>query len=233
MAGRHQWERADGRASVCHETIYRHVYGPEGRREACTATCPRRAAGKESRYGRRPRSTSIPRERWIESRPAEVDNRGTFGRWEADLLNFREEVGKADVTSLVERKSRFTFLLANGTSAPRRWSPASPRRSGRCPKVPGGPSPSPRDRAPPTPPSTAISPGELLLRSALPLAERRRRERERSGQAFPRARARPRRSRGPASLARRPAQRHAPALPPLRTPREVFQRRLAAPTGPP
>jgi transposase, IS30 family len=36
-----------------------------------------------------------------------------FGRWEADLLIFRGETGKANVTSLVERKSRFTFLLAN------------------------------------------------------------------------------------------------------------------------
>src|SRR3954453_11790507 len=45
--------------------------------------------------------------------PAEVEDRDSFGHWEADLLIFRREVGKANVTSLVERKSRFTFLLAN------------------------------------------------------------------------------------------------------------------------
>src|SRR6185437_15289939 len=47
------------------------------------------------------------------SRPAEVGTRETFGHWECDLLIFRRETGKANVTSLVERKSRFTFLLAN------------------------------------------------------------------------------------------------------------------------
>ena len=35
------------------------------------------------------------------------------GTGRRDLLIFRKEVGKANVTSLVERKSRFTFLLAN------------------------------------------------------------------------------------------------------------------------
>src|SRR3954465_11624031 len=80
--------------------LYRHL--PEARRR------------RGSRYGRRPRGASIPRERWIENRPAEVQSRESFGHWEADLLIFRKEVGKANVTSLVERKSRFTFLLANG-----------------------------------------------------------------------------------------------------------------------
>jgi IS30 family transposase len=55
----------------------------------------------------------IPRERWIENRPTEIDGRETFGHWEGDLLIFRREAGKANVTSLVERKSRFTLLLAN------------------------------------------------------------------------------------------------------------------------
>ena len=43
----------------------------------------------------------------------EVETRESFGHREADLLIFRKEAGKANVTSLVERKSRFTFLLAN------------------------------------------------------------------------------------------------------------------------
>src|SRR4051794_1716773 len=112
IAGRLKQE-ADGGASVCHETVYRHVYGPEGQRDGLYRHLPKARRRRGSRYGRRPRSTSIPRERWIESRPAEVDDRDSFGHWEADLLIFRKEVGKANVTSLVERKSRFTFLLAN------------------------------------------------------------------------------------------------------------------------
>ena len=113
IAGRLKREPTGGGASVCHETIYRHVYGPEGRRDGLYRHLPKARRRRGSRYGRRPRSASIPRERWIESRPAEVGTRETFGHWEGDLLIFRKEPGKANVTSLVERKSRFTFLLPN------------------------------------------------------------------------------------------------------------------------
>jgi transposase, IS30 family len=113
IAGRLKREPADGGASVCHETIYRHVYGPEGREDGLFRHLPRARRRRGSRYGRRPPSTPIPRERWIENRPAEVQNRDSFGHWECDLLIFGKEAGKANVTSLAERKSRFTFLLPN------------------------------------------------------------------------------------------------------------------------
>jgi transposase, IS30 family len=115
IAGRLKRQRADGGGTaVCHETIYRHVYGPEGRENGLHRHLPRARRRRGSRYGRRPRSAPIPRERWIENRPAEVGTRETFGHWEADLLIFSKEHGKANVTSLIERKSRFTFLLPNG-----------------------------------------------------------------------------------------------------------------------
>src|SRR3954469_2066988 len=113
IAGRLKQEQADGGPTVRHETIYRHVHGPEGREDGLYRHLPKARRRRGRRYGRRPRNASIPRERWIENRPAEVGDRQTFGHWEADLLIFRKEVGKADVTSLVERKSRFTFLLPN------------------------------------------------------------------------------------------------------------------------
>src|SRR5215203_5264091 len=113
IAGRLKQEPREGGASVCHETIYRHIYGPEGREDGLFRHLPKARRRRGSRYGRRPRRASIPRERWIESRPAEVGTRDTFGHWEADLLLFRKEHGKANVTSLLERKSRFTFLLPN------------------------------------------------------------------------------------------------------------------------
>ena len=43
IAGRLKQEAPD-RASVCHETIYRHVYGRRGTGTTSTATCPRPAA---------------------------------------------------------------------------------------------------------------------------------------------------------------------------------------------
>jgi transposase, IS30 family len=112
IAGRLKQE-ADGGTAVCHETIYRHVHGPEGREDGLYRHLPKARRRRGSRYGRRPRSAPIPRERWIENRPAEVGTRESFGRWEGDLPIFGKEAGKANVTSLVERKSRFTFLLAN------------------------------------------------------------------------------------------------------------------------
>jgi transposase, IS30 family len=112
IAGRLKREEADGR-SVCHETIYRHVYGPEGRRDGLCRHLPKARRRRGRRDGRKPRTSPIPRERWIENRPAEVGTRDGFGHWAADLLIFRKEVGKANVTSLTERKSRFIFLLPN------------------------------------------------------------------------------------------------------------------------
>ena len=75
IAGRLKQEQADEGASVCHETIYRHVYGPEGRRDGSYRHLPKARRRRGSRNGRRPRSTPIPRERWIENRPAEVSDR--------------------------------------------------------------------------------------------------------------------------------------------------------------
>src|SRR4051794_12052413 len=119
IAGRLKQEPTDGGGSGCHETIYRHVYGPEGRRDGLHRHLPKAQRRRGGRYGRRPRASPIPRERWIENRPAEVQSRESFGHWEADLLIFRKEHGKANVTSLVERKSRFTFCRTR-TSVPRR-----------------------------------------------------------------------------------------------------------------
>jgi IS30 family transposase len=112
IAGRLKREAPD-RRSVCHETIYRHVYGPEGREGGLYRHLWKARRRRGSRYGRKPRTASIPRERWIENRPAEIERRESFGHWEGDLLIFAKEHGKANVTSLLERKSRFTVLLPN------------------------------------------------------------------------------------------------------------------------
>ena len=68
---------------------------------------------RQPRYGRQPRSSSIPASRAIQHRPTEVEDRKTFGHWEADLLIFRREHGKANLTSMLERQTRYTILLPN------------------------------------------------------------------------------------------------------------------------
>ena len=98
---------------VCHETIYRFVYGPEGREAGLYRHLPKARRRRQPRYGREPRSSAIPANRLIQHRPADVDDRRTFGHWEADLLIFRREHGKANLTSMIERQTRYTLLLPN------------------------------------------------------------------------------------------------------------------------
>lgn len=46
-------------------------------------------------------------------RPDNVADRKQFGHWECDLIQFRKKFGKANVTSLVERVSRFAIFMRN------------------------------------------------------------------------------------------------------------------------
>ena len=43
----------------------------------------------------------------------DVANRRQFGHWEGDLMLFKQKLGQSNVTSLVERVSRFTVILKN------------------------------------------------------------------------------------------------------------------------
>ena len=111
---------ADGKAGrrLCHETIYRHVYGPKGRTEQLYLCLPRARRRRAARHGRKPRSHRIPMERGIACRPAEAATRDSFGHWEGDLLIFARDLGPANVTTLLERRSRFLVLLANPNRRP-------------------------------------------------------------------------------------------------------------------
>ena len=110
--GRLRLDRESG-PTVCHETIYRFVYGPEGRAADLYRHLPKARRQRRPRYGRKPRASFVPAARAIAQRPPEVDDRQTFGHWEADLLIFRREHGKANLTSMIERQTRFTILLPN------------------------------------------------------------------------------------------------------------------------
>ena len=112
IAGRLRHEAGDG-GSVCHETIYRYVYGPEGREAGLHRHLPKARRRRLPRYGRKPRRSSFPASRAIQHRPTEVGDRQTFGHREADLPIFRREHGKANLTSMIERQTRYTILLPN------------------------------------------------------------------------------------------------------------------------
>lgn len=106
--------RLEGHAtSVSHETIYANVYSPDGQSQALARYLPERRKRRKPRYTRAPRSMMFPLERSIHNRPDHINSRETFGEWEGDLMIFRREHGKANVASLVERKTRFAVLFRN------------------------------------------------------------------------------------------------------------------------
>ncbi len=111
IAGRLKVAGEDGR--LCHETIYQFVYSPEGRALELHRHLLRARRLRHRRFGRKPRRATIPPARTIAQRPAEIGQRQAIGHWEADLLIFRRAHGQANVTSLVERKSRLTRLVPN------------------------------------------------------------------------------------------------------------------------
>jgi len=123
IAGRLKLEPVEvGRVS--HETIYRHVYSPEGRRAGLFALLASARHRRRQLRGRKPRQGPIPPEHWIDARPAGAADRTEFGHWECDLVIFARRLGRANVTSLLERQSRYLVLLANED---RRSSPVAAR----------------------------------------------------------------------------------------------------------
>lgn len=104
---------------ACHETIYRYVYSRAGHAQELYRLLPVARQTRRPRRSRRTRGPQIPLANTIAVRPAEINERTSTGHWEADLVQFKKEHGKANVTSLVERKSRYTYLMVSGGSGPR------------------------------------------------------------------------------------------------------------------
>ena len=100
-------------AACRHETIYQFVYSPEGRALELHRHLLRARRLRRQRFGRKQHGLKIPTERTIAQRPAEIGERHAIGHWEADLLIFQRVHGNANLTSLVERKSRLVRLIAN------------------------------------------------------------------------------------------------------------------------
>jgi transposase, IS30 family len=102
--------RLEGRAWVCKETIYKHVYAdaktggdlwkglPRAHRQR-RRRCPRQDGRGRGR---------IPNQRMIDTRPAEVESRRTVGHWEGDLIHGAPRTG--NLATAVERKTRLTLL---------------------------------------------------------------------------------------------------------------------------
>jgi len=111
IAGRMRLEAHPVRVS--HETIYRFAYSEVGRAEELYRHLPEHRRRRRPRVGRRPHAARFSEGNAIAHRPEAVGTRTEFGHWECDLMMFRKVHGRANVTSLVERVSRFIVALKN------------------------------------------------------------------------------------------------------------------------
>jgi transposase, IS30 family len=105
-----QRARLEGRAWVCKETIYKHIYADAKSGGTLWMNLPR---ARRKRRRRCPRQDGrgrgrIPNQRMIDTRPAVVETRQTVGHWEGDLINGARETG--NLITLVERSTRFTLI---------------------------------------------------------------------------------------------------------------------------
>ena len=98
---------------VCQETIYRYIYSKEGMRDDLWWYLPTHRVARRPRRTRRRREPKFHREVSILFRPDDVAHRRQFGHWEGDLMLFKQKLGQTNVTTLVERVSRFTVVLKN------------------------------------------------------------------------------------------------------------------------
>jgi IS30 family transposase len=95
--------------SVSHESIYRFIYRWPIRREKLHCYLTRAKATRGRRYFKR-RREPIPGRRTIHERGQAIDDRGQFGHWEGDLMQFRTQ--KGNLVVVIERKTGLT--LAGG-----------------------------------------------------------------------------------------------------------------------
>ena len=102
--------RLEGRAHVCKETIYQHIYADAKNDGSLWKHLPR---AKRKRKRRCPRQEGrrrgvIPGRRGIETRPNEVELRIKVGHWEGDLVVGKNASGY--LVTLVERVTRFALV---------------------------------------------------------------------------------------------------------------------------
>lgn len=96
---------------VCQETIYRFIYCKEDYHRGLYQHLPERRRRRLPRGTRKPRDSYIPPDYRISQRPDFIGNRTEFGHWEGDLLIFERKLGHYNITSLVERVSRYTVMI--------------------------------------------------------------------------------------------------------------------------
>jgi len=123
-----------GKSVICHETIYRYIYSPEGKKRHLAEYLVRHHRKRRPWYGRYLYRRGIPLRVSIRLRPEEINAKKTFGHWEADVVEGKGH--DKGIQTLLERKTRYyqAKILANidseyGVKAQREILEAFPKKA--------------------------------------------------------------------------------------------------------
>ncbi len=94
-----------GQTIICPETIYRYIYSSKGRAENLREYLVRAHKKRYPKHYRKSYRRGIANRVNISFRPEEINQKKTFGHWEADVVEGRGHSG--GIQTLLERKTRF------------------------------------------------------------------------------------------------------------------------------
>lgn len=94
-----------GQTVICHETIYKYIYSPQGRKENLREYLVRAHKKRYPKHYRKSYRRGITNRINISLRPEEINQKKTFGHWEADVVEGRGHSG--GIQTLLERKTRY------------------------------------------------------------------------------------------------------------------------------
>lgn len=97
-----------GKATVCHETIYRFIY--RRRRKSLYHCLPYKRPSRRKHFARKQRQCRYSERRLITQRPIDINSRQQLGHWEGDSIEFSSSKAQR-VTTLLERQSRIVILI--------------------------------------------------------------------------------------------------------------------------
>lgn len=97
--------------TICHESIYQFIYSREGNKMNLYEKLMYRRPKRQQQCSRTKRPI-VPVNMSISGRPETINNRFEFGHFEGDLT-FMKGSNSNNIISLIERKSRKTFLIKN------------------------------------------------------------------------------------------------------------------------
>lgn len=104
IAGRLR-KKNHGVTVICHETIYKYIYSPQGKKENLREYLARAHKKRYPKHSRKSYRRGIANRISIDLRPKTISTKKTFGHWEADVVEGRGHSG--GIQTLLERKTRY------------------------------------------------------------------------------------------------------------------------------